>query len=254
MGGGAPQPRLREVTAPVVAKSNHAPLNLVLIQTQHCPSGTAILSDRALQSRPHSSTSPLGTELNRVSPSSRSYRIYKHSVNATPPPLPTSGAHPIVYQKPFYACAWYPLLKNRSSIITSPLIRGMSEWVSGEGPVAPWRVPCLAGVKATHALVGDKTLKPGRLRWGNAGVPGPLVVLPSATLGITAHTASPARMRGRACDLDVELGPAFHVTVEGTGLFVRPSLRDLSSNRRKPGWLQPLETLPLFSTKGSRAP
>ena len=61
-------------------------------------------------------------------------------------------------------------------------------------------------------------------------------------------------MRGQACDLDVELGPACNVPVEGTGLFVRPSLRDLSSNRRKPGWLQPLETLPLFSTKGSNAP
>ena len=47
-------------------------------------------------------------------------------------------------------------------------------------------------------------------------------------------------MRGRACDLDVELGQALHVTVGGLGLFVRRSLRDLSSNRRKPGWLQPL--------------
>ena len=47
-------------------------------------------------------------------------------------------------------------------------------------------------------------------------------------------------MRGRACDLDVELGPAPNVTVESIGLFVLPSLRDLSSNRRKPGWLQPL--------------
>merc|ERR1712002_125586 len=91
-------------------------------------------------------------------PSSRSYRIKQLSVNATPPPLPSSGAHPIVYQKPFYAFAWYPLLKNRSSIITSPLIRGMSEWVA---EMDQWRVPCLAGVKATHALVGDKTLKPG---------------------------------------------------------------------------------------------
>ena len=51
-------------------------------------------------------------------------------------------------------------------------------------------------------------------------------------------------MRGRACDLDVELGLAFNVTVESIGLFVLPSLRDLSSNRRKPGWLQPLASPP----------
>merc|ERR1711872_695430 len=139
MGGGAPQPRLREVSVPVVAKSNHAPLNLVLIQTQHCPCGTSVFSDRALQTRPRSPTSPLGSEPNRVTPSFRSYRLNQHSVNATPPPLPTSGAHPTVYQKPFYACAWYPLLKNRSSIITSPLIRGLSEWGKlrwTRGPVA----------------------------------------------------------------------------------------------------------------------
>merc|ERR1711872_483005 len=130
MGGGAPQPRLSEMFVPDEAKSNHAPLNLVLIQTQQCPCGNSIFSDRALQTRPRSPTSPLGAELNRDSPSSRSYRINKLSVNATPPPLPSSGAHPIVYQKPFHASTWYPLLKNRSSIITSPLIRGMSEWVS----------------------------------------------------------------------------------------------------------------------------
>ena len=47
-------------------------------------------------------------------------------------------------------------------------------------------------------------------------------------------------MRGRACDLDVELGRAYNVTVVGKGLFVPLPLRDLSSNRRKPGWLQPL--------------
>merc|ERR1711872_420258 len=103
MGGGAPQPRLREVSVPVVSKSFP---------------------------HPRSPTYPLGTVLNRVSPSPQRYRINKFSVNAAPPPPPPSGAHPIVYQKPFYAYAWYPLLKNRSSIITSPLIRGMSEWVS----------------------------------------------------------------------------------------------------------------------------
>merc|ERR1711872_164726 len=36
-------------------------------------------------------------------PSPQSYRINKFSVNAAPPPLPPSGAHPRVYQKPFYA-------------------------------------------------------------------------------------------------------------------------------------------------------
>merc|ERR1712002_101913 len=162
--GGAPQPRLRAVSGPVVAKSNHAPLNLVLIQTQYCPCGTAIFSDRAQLTRPRSPTYPLGAEPNHTSPSSRSYRINKLSVNAAPP---------IVYQKPFHACAWYPLLKNRSSIITSPLIWGMSEWVSWDGPVAQWRVPCLAGVKATHALVGDKTLKPGPASLGQRGRPLP---------------------------------------------------------------------------------
>merc|ERR1712002_1299926 len=148
------------------------------------------------QTRPRSPTSPLGAELNRIPPSSRTWGMNKLSVNATPPPLPTSGAHPIVYQKPFYAYAWYPLLKNRSSIITSPLIRGMSEWVCGDGPVAQWRVPCLAGVKATHGLVGDKTLKPGRLRWGNAGVPCPFIVNPTATLGITAQYRLPSSHEG----------------------------------------------------------
>ena len=61
-------------------------------------------------------------------------------------------------------------------------------------------------------------------------------------------------MWGRACDLDVELGPALHVTVERLGLFVPLALRDLSSNRRKPGWLQPLANPTLLSTKGSTAP
>merc|ERR1712035_168118 len=90
----------------MVTEANRAePLSLVLIQSQQCPRKTSIFSDRALPSRPRSPTYPLGTELNRVPPFSRSYRISKHSVNATPPPLPPSGAHPIVYQKPFYAYA-----------------------------------------------------------------------------------------------------------------------------------------------------
>merc|ERR1712002_85745 len=105
MGGGAPQPRLREVSVPVVAKSNHAPLSLVLIQTQHCPCGTAIFSDRARQPRPRPPTYSLGTEPNRCLLDLPGYRIHKLSVNSAPPPLPPSGAHPIVYQKPFYAYA-----------------------------------------------------------------------------------------------------------------------------------------------------
>merc|ERR1711872_467146 len=119
-----PQPRLREVSVPAVSKSYPDPLNLVLIPSQYCPSGTSIFSDRALLSPGHV------LQPTRFSPYSQSYRINKFSVNAAPPPLPPSGAHPIVYQKPFYAYAQYSLLKNRSSIITSPLIRGMSEWVS----------------------------------------------------------------------------------------------------------------------------
>merc|ERR1712002_716330 len=177
--GRSPSASFTRGVCPDVAKSNHAPLNLVLIQTQHCPCGTSIFSDRALQTRPLSPTSPLGSEPNRV-PSSRRFRNKELSVNATPPPLPPSGAHPIVYQKPFYAYAWYPLLKNRSSIITSPLIRGMSERVSRDGPAAPGRVPCLAGAKATLALVGDKTLKPGPASLGQRGRPRPFYRPPNS--------------------------------------------------------------------------
>lgn len=61
-------------------------------------------------------------------------------------------------------------------------------------------------------------------------------------------------MRGRACDLDVELGPAFHVTVESLGLFVLLALRDLSSNRRKPGWLQPLASHPAVQYERKYSP
>merc|ERR1712221_30133 len=89
---------------------------------------------------------------------------------------------------------------------------------------------------------------------GQRGRPRPFYRPPNSYFRDNSAIPPPQLMRGRACDLDVELGPAFNVTVEGTGLFVRPSLRDLSSNRRKPGWLQPLESLPLFSTKGSTAP
>merc|ERR1711872_35883 len=91
----------------MVTEANRvAPLNLVLILSQYCPCGTAIFSDRAPVVPPAASPSfPLGSELNRVSPYSQSYRINKFSVNAAPPPLPPSGAHPIVYQKPFYAYA-----------------------------------------------------------------------------------------------------------------------------------------------------
>merc|ERR1712200_337799 len=66
---------------------------------------------------------PLGTQLNR------------------PPPPLTSGDPPNVYQKPFHLSGWYPLLNNGSSIITSPLIRGMSEWDGREGPAALGREP-----------------------------------------------------------------------------------------------------------------
>merc|ERR1711915_53645 len=116
------------------------------------------------------------------------------------------------------------------------------------------RGPYLAGVKATHGLDGDKTLKPSSASLGQRGLSRPVFRRPiSYFRDNSAIPPPPARMRGRECDLDVELGPAFHVTVDSIGLFVLPSLRDLSSNRRKPGWLQPLTTLPLFSTKGSIA-
>merc|ERR1719378_1448074 len=195
-GGRPVQPRLREGPKPDVAKSHPAPLNLVLIQTQHCPRGTSIFSDRALPCRPRAPTYPLGPELNRVSPCPPSYRISKLSVNADPPPLPPSGAHPIVYQKPFYAPASYPLLKNRSSIITSPLIRGLSEWVSGDGPVAPGRAPCLAGVKATHPLVGDKTLKPGPASLGQRGRPRPVYRPPNSYFRDNSAIPPPQLTRG----------------------------------------------------------
>ena len=48
-------------------------------------------------------------------------------------PLPPSAAPPNVYQKPFPSHERYTLLKNRSSIITSPLTRGPSERVKRAG-------------------------------------------------------------------------------------------------------------------------
>merc|ERR1711872_1088182 len=88
---GAPQPRLREVSVPDVSKSYPDPLNLVLIQSQYCPSGTAIFRDRARM--PHRApTYPLGTELNRVSPSFPSYRINNFSVKLLLRPSPLRGS------------------------------------------------------------------------------------------------------------------------------------------------------------------
>merc|ERR1712189_137703 len=91
----------------------------------------------------------------------------------------------------------------------------------------------LGGVKAAQGLVGDKTLKPSAGFVGATQASSALVYgYPVATLGITAQYCPPSSYGG-ACDLDVELGPAFYVTEEGSGLFVLPPLRDLSSSGNK---------------------
>merc|ERR1719228_2991457 len=79
-----------------------------------------------------------------------------------------------------------------------------------------------AGENTRLQRVGDKTLKPGSRFVGATRAPtAPVPSLMIATLGITAQYCPPRPMRGRACDLDVELGPQVPVA-RGVYWTVRP--------------------------------
>merc|ERR1712117_376627 len=76
------------------------------------------------------------------------------------------------------------------------------------GPASGRPAQYSAGENTSHQRVGDKTLKPGSRFVGATRAPtAPVPSWMIATLGITAQYWPPSPMRGRACDLDVELGP-----------------------------------------------
>merc|ERR1712002_586831 len=112
--------------------------------------------------------------------------------------------------------------------------------LSERSDVTKGRVLCLTGAKATRFLAGDKTLKPRSASLWQRRRLQPAIRQTHSYFRDNSAIPPPVPMRGRACDLDVELGLPSDVKVWGNGLSSAQALRDLSSNRRKPGWLQPL--------------
>merc|ERR1719193_1294451 len=102
-------------------------------------------------------------------PQARGASLLTHS--DTPPPRLRAPSYRL--PKTFLRRCVVRPAKNRGSIITSPLIGGVSEWVRREGPLAWGRAPYLTGAKATRVLVGDKTLKPSSASLGQRGLTRP---------------------------------------------------------------------------------